>query len=73
MYKIMTKMHTKREGIYRFLMVENENKQLVEFETDSRQAAEEMALSLLKKVGYADLRVVNDEPYYLEICDVLAL
>ena len=49
MYKIMTKMHTKREGIYRFLMVENEDKQLVEFETDSRQAAEEMTLSLLKR------------------------
>ena len=71
MYKIMTKLHTQRDGIYRFLMTENEDGRLVEYTTESREEVEAMTLALLKKVGYADLKIVQDEPYYIEINNVL--
>lgn len=71
MFRIMTKLHTQRDGIYRFLMTENEDGRLIEYATESREEVETMALTLLKKIGYADLKIVQDEPYYIEINNVL--
>ena len=70
MYKILTKLHTHRDGIHVFHMIQDENKQWIEYATDSQEEAKEMALSLLKKVGYKDLRIVDDKDYYVEIDNV---
>ena len=67
MYKIMTKLHTQTENVYRYYMIRNGQGKLVEFETEDREEAAEVALELLRQVGYLDLRVVNEEPYYIDV------
>lgn len=67
MYKIMTKLHTTRDNIFAFHMVYNDNDELVEYAVDTPEEAANEALKLLGRVGYEDLRIVNDDPYYLEL------
>ena len=67
MYKIMTKLHTKAESVYRYYMIRNDQGELVDFETEDREEAAEVALELLRRVGYLDLRVVDEQPYYIEV------
>lgn len=67
MYKIMTKLHTTRENVFAFHMVYNDNNDLVEYAVNTPEEAAEEALKLLGRVGYEDLRIVNDDPYYLEL------
>lgn len=67
MYKIMTKLHTLKEGIYAFHMVTNDKGERVEYGVATEGEAAEKALELLQRVGYADLRIVNDIPYYLDL------
>ena len=67
MYKIMTKLHTKAESVYRYYMIRNDQGELVDFETEDREEAAEVALELLRRVGYLDLRVVDEQPYYIDV------
>lgn len=71
MYKILTRMHTKRDGIYRFYMVEDSDGRFVEYSTDSLDEVRDTALMLLKQVGYLDLKIVEDKPYYVEIDNII--
>ena len=67
MYKIMTKLHTAAENIFGFHMVENDKEEKVEYQVKTREEAAETALELLGKVGYDDLRIVDDQSYYLDL------
>lgn len=67
MYKIMTKLHTTRENVFAFHMVSNDINEKVEYSVKTKNEAAEMALELLGKVGYEDLRIVDDQSYYLDL------
>ena len=66
MYKIMTKLHTQADKIYAFHMVTNDKDEIVEYASMSKDEAADEALKLLGRVGYEDLRVVDDLSYYLD-------
>lgn len=70
MYKILTKMHTQRDGIYQTYMILGQDKQMVEYATEDKEEAKQMALTLLKTVGYKDLRIVDDQDYYIDIINI---
>lgn len=70
MYKILTKMHTQRDGIYQTYMILSQDKQMVEYATEDKEEAKQMALTLLKTVGYKDLRIVDDQDYYIDIINI---
>lgn len=62
MYKILTHLHTQSPGVYRFLMIDD-----VEFATDSLDEAAAMAKQVLTKVGYEDMKIVDDKDFYIEV------
>lgn len=63
----MTRLHTAAENIYAFYMVTNDKGEIVEYSVGSPEEAAEQALEVLKEVGYADLRIVDDKSYYLDL------
>ena len=67
MYKVMTKLHTMRENVYAFHMITNEKGEKVEYEAETPEEAAETAISLLGRVGYEDLRIVDDKSYYIDL------
>lgn len=67
MYKIMTKLHTVADSIYSFYMTKNDKEETIEYGVSTEKEAAEKALELLEKVGYADLRIIDDKPYYLDL------
>lgn len=67
MYKIMTKLHTSKENVFGFHMVTNDNEEKVEYQVKTKEEAAETALDLLGRVGYEDLRIVDDQSYYLDL------
>lgn len=67
MYKIMTKLHTMKENVFAFHMVTNDNEEVVEYSVKTKDEAAEKALELLGRVGYEDLRIVDDKSYYLDL------
>lgn len=67
MYKIMTKLHTAAENIYAFYMVTNDNGEVIEYSVATPEEAAEQALEILKQVGYADLRIIDDKSYYMDL------
>ena len=71
MYKILTKLHTKSPGIYRMYMVRNEEGELVEYGTNDAREAANIVHDVLSKIGYADLRIVDDRAYYVDIVDIV--
>lgn len=71
MYRILTKLHTQSPGIYRMYMVRNEDGELVEYGTNDAREAENIVHNVLSKVGYADLKIVDDRAYYVDIVDVV--
>lgn len=71
MYRILTKLHTKSPGIYRVYMVRNEEGELVEYGTNDAREAAQIVHDVLSKIGYADLKIVDDRAYYVDIVDVV--
>lgn len=67
MYKIMTKLHTLANNVWRFEMVTNDKEEIVEYASMSKDEAAEKALELLGRVGYDDLRILDDQSYYLDL------
>ena len=67
MYKIMTKLHTSRENVFAFHMVTNDRDEIVEYAVGTPEEAAITALELLGRVGYEDLRIVDDKSYYLDL------
>lgn len=67
MYKILTKLHTSTENIYALHTVKDEDGNMIEYEAETGIEAAQEALKLLGQIGYEDLRIVNDESYYLDL------
>lgn len=67
MYKIMTKLHTSADNIFAFYMIKNDNDALVEYSVNTAEEAAKQAMELLKEVGYSDLRIIDDQSYYLDL------
>ena len=67
MYKIMTKLHTFKENVFAFHMVPNDRGEIVEYGVLTPEEAAITALELLGRVGYEDLRIVDDKSYYIEL------
>ena len=66
MYKVMTKLHTRKENVFAFHMTTNDQGEIVEYGVLTPEEAAEKALELLGRVGYEDLRVVDDKSYYID-------
>lgn len=67
MYKIMTKLHTSRENVFAFHMTTNDQGETIEYGVLTPEEAAITALELLGRVGYEDLRIVDDKSYYLDL------
>lgn len=67
MYKVMTKLHTTRENVFAFHMVTNDKGETVEYSVTTLEEAADKALELLERIGYADLRIADDQSYYLDL------
>lgn len=67
MYKVMTKLHTMKENVYAFHTIADADGKQIEYEAETPQEAAEMAISLLGRVGYEDLRIVDDKSYYIDL------
>ena len=67
MYKVMTKLHTRKENVYAFHMVKNDQGEIVEYGVATPEEAAETAIQLLGRVGYEDLRIVDDKSYYIDL------
>jgi len=67
MYKIMTKLHTMRENVFAFHMTVNDQDEVIEYGVLTPEEAAETAIQLLGKVGYEDLRIVDDKSYYIDL------
>lgn len=67
MYKVMTKLHTRKENVYAFYTVANDEGEQIEYEAETPEEAAETAISLLGRVGYEDLRIVDDKSYYIDL------
>lgn len=65
MFKIITKLHTEDEDVYTSHRVRNQFGEKVEYMTKNKDEAAKVALSLLEQYGYADLKIIDDLPYYL--------
>lgn len=70
MYRILTKLHTQSPSIYRFYTVVNEQGEIVEYGTNNAEEAVQVVHDILSKVGYADLKIVDDRAFYVNITDV---
>lgn len=67
MYKILTKLHTVADNVWRFEMITNDKDEVVEYASMSKDEAAAKALELLGRVGYEDLRIMDDQSYYLDL------
>lgn len=62
MYKILTHLHTHSPEVYRFYTVNGEV-----YATDSLDEVAKVSKEILKKIGYKDLKIVDDKDYYVEV------
>jgi hypothetical protein len=62
MYKILVHLHTQSPGVYRFLSFGGR-----EFATLDLDVAVEKAKELLKRVGYHDVKIVEDKSYRVKV------
>lgn len=67
MYKILTKLHTSTENIYALHTIKDEDGNVIEYEAETGAEAAEEALKLLGRIGYEDLRIMDDQSYYLDL------
>lgn len=67
MYKILTRLHTLKPGVFRFHMIQNDQGEWVEYIADSLDEVELEAIKILERVGALDLKVVQEEPYYVDV------
>lgn len=67
MYKILTKLHTSKPGVFHIHMVKNADGEWVEYQAETKDEVELEALKLLKHIGCDDLRVIVEEPYYVDL------
>lgn len=67
MYKILIKLDTKNPSIYHFYQIKNDQGEMIDYATSSKDEAKIMTLELIKKFGYKQLKVVQDEPFYINI------
>lgn len=65
MFKIITRLHTEDKNVYTSYCIRNQFGEKVEFTTKDKDEAAKVALSLLGQYSYADLKIVDDLPYYL--------
>ena len=67
MYKIITRLHTTKPGVFRFHMIQNEEGEWIDYQAETKEEAELEAIKILERIGYLDLKVIQEEPYYIDI------
>lgn len=67
MYKILTHLHTKSPSVHRYYMVQNDKGEWVDYQSDNLDDVEATAIELLKSIGYCDLTVVEEHPFYVDL------
>lgn len=67
MYKILTHLHTQSPSVHRYHMVQNDKGEWVDYQSDNLDDVEAVAIELLKDVGYCDLTVVEEHPFYVDL------
>lgn len=67
MYKILTRLHTQSPGVFRYHMISDDNGNLSEFQAETLEEVELEVIKILEKVGCYDLRIVEEQPYYIDL------
>lgn len=67
MYKILTRLHTQSPGVFRYHMISDDAGHLSEFQAETLEEVELEVIKILEKVGCYDLRVVEEQPYYIDL------
>lgn len=65
MYRIMTKLHTLQSEVWRYYMIQDPQGQFVPYGTEDEEEVRAVALDILNRVGYLDLKIVEDKDYHL--------
>lgn len=65
MYRIMTKLHTLQSEVWRYHMMQNSQGEFVPYGTEDEEEVRAVALDILNRVGYLDLKIVEDKDYHL--------
>lgn len=67
MYKILTRLHTQSPGVFRYHMISDDAGNISEFQAETLEEVELEVIKLLEKLGCYDLRIVVEQPYYIEL------
>lgn len=67
MYKILTRLHTQSPGVFRYHMISDDAGNLSEFQAETLEEVELEVIKILEKVGCYDLRVIEEQPYYIDL------
>lgn len=67
MYKILTHLHTQSPSVHRYHMIQNDKGQWVDFQSESLEEVEAVAMDILKTIGCCDLTVVEEHPFYIDL------
>lgn len=69
MYRLLVKLNTIKNNIYYLHTVINDKGENVPYGVKELESAQQEAKKLLGEVGYNNLKIINDGPYYIEIQD----
>lgn len=67
MYKILTRLHTQSPGVFRYHMISDDSGHLMEYQAETLEEVELEVIKILEKVGCYDLRIVEEQPYYIDL------
>lgn len=69
MYRILTKLHTVADNVWAFHTVLNKEEEKELYGTEAYEDAQAMAEELLGRIGYEDIKIVNDGPFYVSVVE----
>lgn len=67
MYKIMTRLNTRQENIWRIFMIPNSEGQLMDYMAETMEDAKNMASKILQFLGYEEVKIIDDKDFYVEV------
>ena len=67
MYKILTRLHTQSPGVFRYHMISDDAGNISEFQAETLEEVELEVIKILEKIGCYDLRVIEEQPYYIDL------
>lgn len=69
MYRILTKLHTVADNVWAFHTILNEKEEKELYGAETYEEAQSMAEELLGRIGYEDIKIINDGPFYVSVVE----